>query len=350
MSDRNVDELVVVKEFGPEMAGERVGWSAMYNEGMYEGWTSVNIAAATIGDEGAAITYETREVDGEKKILVSHDSTWGFLGLAGVSIAFDTKVAQPKTMREVDVEFANARTPQDGSHPDMIMTKAGASHNDSELMQAKAAWTDSMPGLMGDVKQMMKDESLSEYYPLVYYTANVAFAHEATLKLPKEVGAEDLLMPDGSMQEETKQQIKIAQTMEACLADQVGEDVKMKNNLTAFGSVAPADVPQAFESSRRVMHRLEKGVFTANEQLHAKTGLYLPIGYSFGGRTWPFMNASREVEGEAFGRELYALQNGDADIPRSELEDELAELGRRHTYAKQGRAALSMLSVAEESA
>ncbi len=348
MSDSAVRETVIVKEFGPEMAGTRVGWSAIYDEGMLDGWSSVNIAAGTVGPEGASVSYELRERDGEPLILRSTDSTKGFIALNGMSLGIDRN--EPASAQEHNAfRSLRAKDTSNHIHPDVIMTQAGEDHHRLERVQAKAKWTDSMPELIQDVKRAMKDEDLEEYYPLAYYTANVAFVHGLRLELPETVAPRDVLVPDPDMQTETLDQIQVAKALESGLVRQILENKKMKGELNPFNALNPADIPHKFEASRRVMHELEESVVVADDQLHTRVGLYLPTGFNSGGREWPYMNAAEKDENHAFGLELDALNEGNVDPANRELRRELTELEKRDEYAQHGYASLRLLHTVEGS-
>ncbi|HRV76310.1 MAG TPA: hypothetical protein P5247_02940, partial [Candidatus Saccharimonadales bacterium] len=59
---------VIVKEFGPEMAGQRVGWvTTQVDEREDSDYVHVNLAVGTVGEEGATYSYaDLSEIGGGK--------------------------------------------------------------------------------------------------------------------------------------------------------------------------------------------------------------------------------------------------------------------------------------------
>jgi hypothetical protein len=97
--------LVTEKEFGPELAGQRVGWSAVTGYGRRpDEIAAVHIATTTIGENGATLEYEPREKDGEATKAYWFDAAAGFIATGGISIIIDRTKA-PKEQQRIGVRL-----------------------------------------------------------------------------------------------------------------------------------------------------------------------------------------------------------------------------------------------------
>jgi len=336
--------MVTVQAFGPEMAGQRVGWWAMHNlvedEEQYK---RVNIATATVGEEGAALRYELVEEDGvQTKRWGWTDGVVGFSLAAGVSLLIEADTEPSEWMKD-------HRIAHEGHHyhdveSSFIMLKAAEGHNNNEVLEPLRRWRENPRDLMRDIRTTMAQEGLGDMYPAVYYTANLGMGHEFYRNDSKlrAVPMEALLLPNEEMLEDTRKQVALSENIVRSLVTQIENDQAMLRDLTAFGAVPAKQIPGAFQESRRRAAVCEKEAYEASEKLYTYSGVYLRVGSS-GGRSWPYMDAGVADEGKAFGLELNALQQQNTMPAVTELEREQKELARRLAFARQGRAVLQKL-------
>jgi hypothetical protein len=347
--------LVTEVEFGPELAGQRVGWNAVTGYGRRpDEVLAVHIAAATIESDGASFEYEQRESESKQVKLFWSDAAKGFIATAGISVIID-KTRPPKEQERTPGPYwifddDLIRGSSEGRA--LRIAGDGGRVKTTDELDRKRTWIEGSDKIVSGIKENMHEADLDEYYPVVYYTANMLLAHERFRRGSSlgKVATETILLPDAGMHEITAQELRVADTIEMILSDEHREDKKMLRNLTIFGDVPAKDIPRAFEISRSKVANLEAYAIGAGKDLYAQTGIFLPIGFH-GGRSWPYMDASLPPTDErSYGRELDSLSSGDPKPAQHELESELDELETRAKYAGQGVIALELLSRAEEAA
>lgn len=343
-------EFVTELEFDPEMAGRRIGWSAVRTYSNLSDYAVIDLATTTISEDGATLRYQPREEDGVPSRAYWSDSAAGFIATAGISITVD-KTRPPEAQLPDGPSFAFNDNIIKGSSDGIILRTAGGGRgSDEEELREKRVWADSNVGVMRNIKLAMGNERIMDYYPIVYYTANVLLGHEHFRAGSgiRRIEAEDLLLPDEAMADATYEEIKAATTVSDSLNGALEEDKEMLTNLTIFGSVPSDQVPAAFKASRGKVYEAEEAAKEAAGQLRSQVGMYLPVGYPFGGRTWPYMDASLPPDDEAsFGGELDQLSEGKTRIAERELERERDELERRIQFIQEGVVALKILSKLE---
>jgi hypothetical protein len=339
--------LITVKEFGPELAGQRVGWSTVLGYGLRPDKVfGVHIATATIDEDGASIQYEPREKDGEEVKAYWSDAAKGFIAAAGVSVIIITD-QDPDEAPRIGPYWSFEDDIVAGSSSGRILRVAGGAHNDEDELYATRVWAENPAETVANVKKSMTEAGIPDHYPTWYYTANMALAHESFRsgtgfgRLPVEAA----LLPDAGMQEATQAEIATARSMVEDLTDADETDATMLTNLTVFGNVPAKEIPPAFEASREKLYGIEQRLMETEKRLNTQVGIYLPVGCV---RTWPYISADiKPSDGRAFGAELRHLREGDPGLAQSELKQERSELEYRKKHAAQGVAALQALARAE---
>ena len=345
--------LVTEVEFGAEQADQRVGWSAITGHGRRpDEVLAIHIVNATIGEDGAKLEYEPKEEDGKPIKSYWSDAARGFIAAAGISVVIDT-AENPDRPSITRPYWSFNEGIINGTSAGNVLRLAGnsiSSADEIDELDTKKVWANSAIEAMTDVKQSMAGAGLERYYPVVYYTANVLLGHihyrgdTEFGKIPPEAA----LMPDAEMGPLTKKELAKADTIVENLSTEDQEDKAMLRNLSVFGEVPAKDIPQAFRASREKVAAAEQRVIAADQELYTRAGLFLPIGYRPGGRSWPYMDASKSPDDDAaFSMELERLSKGKPKIAQSELERERDELKTRIIFAKQGVSALELLSQAE---
>lgn len=348
LKERN---LVTELEFGPELADQRVGWSAITSYGdAHPGRMIVaHLVTTTIGEDGASLEYEAREKDGETQKAYWSDAAKGFVAPASVSVIIDTEKG-PDEQQRVGPYWSLKDGVINGSSDGRILRQTADGRSDEAELAEKKVWADSPTEVMGNTKNALSDAGLEDYYPLVYYTANILLAHEGLRDgngFYNTFPLEAAIMPDSSMRATTQQEWATAEAIVNNLLAEDQEDETMLQNLTVFGDVPADQIPQTFRLSRGKIAEAEQQAIAAEKELHAQHGVFLPIGFH-GGRSWPFMNASLPSTDErAFGMEIDRLREGKLKLVIRELERERDELFLRIRFANRGVHALQLLERAE---
>ncbi len=340
--------LVTAKEFGPELADQRVGWSAVtgYGSRRPDKIFSVNLVTATVGEEGASLEYEPREKDGEEHKAYWSDAAKGFIASAGVSVIIDTEENRDEAPR-IGPYWSFEDDVIRGSSSGRILRVAGDSHNDEDELDRIKIWAENPSEIIANTRKIMADAGLSDYYSAWYYTANLVLSHESLRSSTPLWGvpAEATVLPDANMQKSTQAEIVTASSIVDNLtaADQIDET--MMRSLTVFGDVPAEEIPAAFQASREKIFDIENQVREIEKRLNTQIGVYLPVGCT---RTWPYISADIEPTDErAFGMELHRLKEGNPGLAQSELKDERSELEYRKNHAARGVTALQLLARAE---
>lgn len=348
MADKYGRNMVVEQEFGPEMVGQRVGWVAITDH-QVEKYVGLHIVASTVKVGGAKVQYEAREEEGR---VVAHrgwdDSVAGFSDTLGLTMIVDTDQG-PSEQVDQEVRWTV------GDNTSLAINQAADGHNDKEELAAKRIWLPEASDVMPKMKELLEERGIGRYYPLAYYSANLAIAHmgqrEFSRDFIKESDATKLLMPDADMVETTQEQISVTEGITAAYSNQIAEDKQMRQCLSVFGDIVADDLPRLFTESRRRVAHDEAAVQTHGQSILSYLGIRMPIGVRFGaGRSWPYMDASETDENRAFGHELEALRNRNDELVSRELSKELAELDMRSKHATQGLRVLQELAKLEANA
>lgn len=344
-----IPNLVIEKEFGPEFAGQRVGWSAVIGYGDFrpDKVFGIHLATATVSEDGASLEYEPREENGQTRAYWSHAAK-GFIDAAGVTVIIDTEEDLDDRPR-IGPYWSFNDDKINGTSSGQILRSAGDGHDEEKLEDIKT-WAESPQEILANTKRSMSEMGLTDYYPAWYYTVNVVLGHEGyrngtplrSLKLPPEAA----ILPDAEMVELTKEEIETTNLVISNLAEVEQIDETMMRNLTAFGDIPAEEIPAAFQASREKIFEVERQTREIYKQLRTQIGIYLPVGCT---RTWPYISADiKSSDSRAFGAELKRLKAGDPSLAQSELKDERNELEYRKNHASQGVAALRLLARAEE--
>lgn len=344
--------LVVEQEFGPELAGQRVGWTSFTTGEADSPWVGIHLAMATVAEEGAVLQYEARETDGKtEKTYWSGGptpSTIGFIATAGVSFTYMPGYEDDRTF-DMSVEGNGNHVSVRAS--DILRHGAAGYHREGEI-DANRTWADNPQSLLADLKKIMTQNGVADRYATVYYSANMVFAHQSCRNYGsrmRDILPETAVLADPTMIDQTAQETEHATALVGALDEQLKADAEMKANLTVFSNIPATEIPAAFEVSRQLVAANEQTVIGAYKALKTATGVYLPVGYRPSGRTWPYMNATLPpTDKRSYGIELNALHEGDIERPLHELTREIAELERRREYAAQGLQVLRILGSAEK--
>jgi hypothetical protein len=332
---------VVVKEFGPEQAGQRVGWvHANKYEGEHLDLVEVGMAVATVGDDGAVVSYLDYK-DGKK--CYTSDSIRGFLAATALQVVLPAEDANLNDLSQIDYMSSGPRV----FGPSFKVGEVFAGL--SPMYSVYTIGDDSLQWAEGDdfattIKTVMGAHGLAQAYPAVYLALNNSILH-ADLRPTDDSSTAPVV--DREMNTiTTTEQSEAALILNRLLTARAVDELSL-SRLTMFSGTSAQEGPDRFAEARRTVSKLESEITQSAGRMLFKWGTFLPIGFRPGGRTWPYMDPMVADESVAFGRELEGLRNGDVSTARYELEYELKELDKRYEYAKKGFQVLEALITAE---
>lgn len=331
-------ETITAMEFGPELAGERVGWVAFTKpENPELAHVAVDVVVGTVDDGGARYGYfETEE--GER--LYSGKTSEGLIAVTAL-----------RMLAHRDEPFDEFRSglwigvPERRNDISSVVAHGVGGSNGPE--EEAKRWADSQTSLLQTIRDGLTEHGVADNYPGVYYGLNTK-AGQYALKQDASRDIAGLLLADPDMSEMTHQQVKASAQIGRLLTEIRAYDHLMLRQLTVFGDASADLVPTYFRASRRQVADKERATQTMADQLVIQSAAYLPVGSRPYGRTWPYMDPMEADEDKAFGRELRELEAGkDIDVTYRELQREIGEVEMRLDHARRGHAVLLALSQAE---
>lgn len=315
-------ENVIIQEYSAEQAGELVGWVNVIEKEESE-LVIASVAYARISPEGAKYSYISRE--GEQ--LLHPDSIKGFDDSTELRVvARGKEVLETRSLTIPAYEGRYRLLSQKHSFGSSFYNEDGRPHDGG-------VWALSNENILGAIKQQLVNHKVGELYPVIYY--NLAQAAKI-----------DMLLADPSMHTQTDRALHGARSYEAKLAWVQAADKAMMTDLTIFGSTKPKDIPERFRVSRRNIATWETELRQQRADM-TESDWYRPIGFRPNGRSWPYMDPEATDEEQAFGKELWALQQQDTGPARHELGRELKEVGERLINAGEITAHLAALATRE---
>jgi len=343
-------DVVVEKEFGAELTGQRIGWVATTKRGLGDA-IDVQMVSTTVGENGARLRHVNiyHEVDGETKSYPAYfGEEEGFKDTIALTILIDPE-------KPPETQWPNEYRMSLGENDYTALRFAAEAHNNPEELEANRIWLPSYLQIMPTLRELLKDRGMEEYYPLVYFAGNMAVGHNTTRRFNRwsleETDNQKLYMPDPSMNEVTNKQARIVATLAAELKFQISEDTQMLDNISPFGDIPPDQIADAFRDSRLRVNEAESRVFELSRKLLTYFGVYLRVGDGGeNGSRAMALDASEKDERRSFGGVLAYLEKKDIDTPRKVLKDEIKELNGRLNYAADGLQVLQALAKLETEA
>lgn len=327
-----------VIKFGPEMAGERVGWISTEkfsdDKNDNNAPVSLNLVTATVGPYGASFSIERSHYpNGE--IGSPIPAQYGFRAVYAIS-ALLVSTEKEDWSDESHFLYQNESEGGEGNLAHMLYwgVARGMSFDDDGVVD----WAKSRDDLLDLLKGKLTDVGFKEKYTKLYYWLNGSIARFGNNHFYPFVSfsLDDLLLPDKNMKKKTALQVKNAEGIARTLEHVADHDTKMRKRLTVFSDIPRETVPDRFIDNRRFAARSEDAIQDHLSNIAVRKLVDLPIGFRTEGRTWPYMDASQPDEHKAFGRELEGLRNGNIEPADSELQREINELRLRQQYAQDG--------------
>jgi hypothetical protein len=335
-------DITYTREYPEEMAGERIGWSAVAEKPDNEDVVIVDTVVATIGENGARMGHIEVQ-NGEETMKFTDGCDEGFLAVSGLMVI----ISRESGINQAGVVFSTER---DERHRETILRYGAFGVTDFIPDEEQRQWADNRQEFIDNLKTAMDENEVGEHYPAVYYHLNGFIGRTALPVMRSPLGTtapEEVFIPDRTMAETTEEQANAAQTVADRLSDAHAEDSSMKKNLTVFSNIPAEQISQEFRESRRKVREIELKALEAVNGLLASRLVYLPIGQGRGARTWPYMDALAGDEAMAFKHELQMLEAKIAEPVSRELDREMRELKSRINYAQDGTQVLRLLNRAE---
>lgn len=337
-----------VQEFSPEFAGQRVGWvdTTTVRDEPSDRLVSVDLVAATVGLNGAWQGFQNHTfATGENMVLPEQE---GFICVTAISAYFSPGNSDRRD--EANLQYY-AEPKLKGDRGGEFLTR-GLARTPTPQLEKSKTWGTSRPELLEILKYKLEAAGIKDEYARVYYWLNGSLLRgkEKSSQEFKKIGIKDLLLPDPKMERQTAEQLFQANGIANELIGSVENNNTMRKRLTVFSDVSARDIPEVFVESRRGAAAREQNIRAYAAGLAVQRLVYMPIGASPSGRSWPYMDAGEQDESRAFGRELAGLRGQSIGCASYELERELRELERRLEYASAGRQRFAELLQAEQAA
>ncbi len=336
-----MSEKVVVKEFGPEMTGETVGWMKVW-ETDRRGGLVVDLAVGNVAIEGASVFYETER--GNEGTI--YPNAQGFERVSSLRmIAESREDSSPSVGSHAVIGSALGKTTRDVSPNSLILRPFSSNVG---VLDDGIDWALGESEFLCLLKEQTERAGLASAYAPAYLYLNHARAHYnfAPIYDPSyEDGNMNInLIVDRDMENVTATEIAVANKLADLIADMGGENEEMTRNLTVFGDVEAEDIETVFATSRETMHDFENEIKSLESQLLAPRALLLSSG---AGRTWPYMDSAEADTDKAYGRELQGLEEREIEPAMSQLKSELSSIAKREKYLHRGKIVLGTLNYRE---
>lgn len=342
---------MILHEYGPEQAGQRVGWVSVEPHPDVDQWgrpvkdIDIDVTVATVGKKGARLGYTRREDGSEVRHMPFPESfdgkrpadISGFVAVTGLSATLYMGQSANELQTRLSGNVAKFVTSIPGqSRPEM-------------------SWFEDDQDCLKLLRGGLLKHGVEDLYPSLYYQLNAYLGHAGVNRFL--LGA-----PDGFSRRATKIQDPIADPemiatttlqrdlsadIEADLTKMIGED---RRSLREFDRVVvdidPSRAEEDFIKSRQTVSSAEGRIIERSGGLIIKAISYLPVGSR---RDWSFMDPTptdSHPKGN-YDRELEDIIGGSLSLARDEIDDEIDELSQRRTLAEQGTDMLSRLHDAE---
>ncbi len=304
----------VFKTFGPEDAGQKVGWvtlepnpdsSSFYLTGAY----------ATVHDEGATVSI-AETVDGKR---VWHTGlTRGLSRACAYSILIDP---------ENDTRIANTDYGRfDLLHADQVAGKVW--HEKRDIDDEQVHWATGEAGLAETIKETLAEQGQEDFYPYAYLTINGRMGRQLHLpngimpKLPRLSDIASVQLYDPNMEKTVRDEMHKISAMNSVL-NRWAIDGEVMTSSFEHNEIEP----ELFEQFRRKISGFHRRIEDLRQTMIAPIVAYVPEGYT---RTWPYISASD------FGKEQREVQEGNFGLAAYNVEREAAEVRARQEFALQG--------------
>lgn len=335
-------EDIVDMEFGPELAGHRVGRVRTQTKERDDGETIVNIDVATalVGTGGAQVTHIELE-DGKEAYHAQ--STKGFAVASAVSLT--------ALRGETDIHPAQWHLVSSRLYPNALDKRPEAGHilrsgadsiHEGDILDI--TWFNTPAEGLEALRFALSFGKMESQFDRFYFNLNHGLLHPALRpddydRLYLNSGYYDNAMASRRMHEATKEELAKATQVSAFMAAQFSENLRIGQEIE---QADPKQIANEFTRSRRNAHRIEMDLKEVAGSMVEPGAVYLSVDFH-GGRSWPYMDASNANEQQAFGREHVNLVTGSNRAAVVALESEHSDLGRRLEFTIQGRRALKAL-------
>lgn len=335
-------ETVIDAEFGPDKAGQRVGWVRVTPD-IHDGdIVHLDATIATVGPEGAQSSHLVTE--GQE--VTTRNSHRGFEAAVTVGgLVLRNQITQ--SVNELRFLSSVPSAEADSYQGDANSLIGNQTPGHPNFRHRDKQWVEDEAAFLAVLKKQLVDNGVCAAYPGIYYMLNHTAAH---VELMPEDASEDanLLMADPSQQGTTHMERARANVVAELLSIQRNVDDKMLAELNRANGMTTKRLVDDFVNSRVRITELEAEIGAAAQQLLGRNGVYLPVGQGNRKRAEPYMDATKANAEEAYGRELNAMKAGNYTKAQFAVMQETFELEGRRDYAFRGFDVLCRLASLED--
>lgn len=347
------DVQIFEREYGPEQAGQRVGWVSVDARQDTDQWgqpikdIDVGITIATVGENGARLGYTRREDDGEVRHLPFPESRdkerpadiSGFVAVTGLAATLykDTNVQDFSPSIEGNIA--------------KFVTKIPGQPNPERV------WFDDEQDCLNLLMNGLKQHGMVSAYRPLYYYLNAYLAHAGVDRsrsqfhdrLTRVATKPQAPIADPEMIGATSAQRDVSIAVETELKRALNLDKVTLGMFDKLSGVNPSDLPERFEKSRRHVSSAEKIAQERANELTVRSISYTPISETPFGREGAFMDptpSERHPNGN-YARAAELLRDGNSMLVAGKLKLEIDEFKKRMKFAEQGTDMFTKLLLAE---
>ncbi|HUD03556.1 MAG TPA: hypothetical protein VMR51_02095 [Patescibacteria group bacterium] len=329
----SVRKTVYKQEFGPELAGDFVGWVDVREEtNQYNSRLAVaNVAYAKVDKKGAVYRVSRQETEGEKPLTVRESH--GFLRSMGATavgyMANRTVIEQDSFAYYCPDKMIQYRRAED-----LILLNPFDIEDHYPDKSTTGKWYAGKTELLDGIKEQLKTAKAGWLWPTLYYVLARAASKES-------------ILADPAMQETTKEELAKTEKVVNLLNQQAAEDEQMHQNLTVSKKPKPIDIPQAFMTQRENARSIEDKIADLDEK-SLTLRAFLRVGCQRYDNN-EYMDATNpEKEGYYSVTSLTAqLDQHKVGVVINELGRELEEIVMRLKWAQKTNQQLAMLALKE---
>lgn len=303
------------KEYGPEDAGQKIGWTTLEpnpdNESFY-----LRGAYATVGQDGAAVQIVEEVNDGTR--LWRTGMTRGLSRACSYAILID-----PTTdTRIMNSDHANV----DLNDADYLAGRVY--HMTRDIDDEQVMWGKGEPELTQAIKDVLGANELSDSYPYAYLTLNGRLGHQLYWQRRNDVHKPNLVdLTEVQLYDPEMSDVALDEQRKAMLQNEMlnkwGVDAE---SITLDADRGDLDA-ELFERFRERVQSFHDRIEEVRQSMIAPIVSYTREGFV---RTWPFMSVTD------FNREMASIEDGNQGVASLEVQREAEEVRARQRHVLQG--------------
>lgn len=303
------------KEYGPEDAGQRIGWTTVEQNPDRESFY-IRGAYATVGPNGAAVQIVEEINDGAR--LWHTGMTRGLSRVCSYAILID-----PTT----DTRIMNSdHADIDPNDADYLAGKVY--HMVRGIDDKQVVWGKGEYELTQAIKGVLETNGLGDNYPYVYLTMNGRLSHQLYWQKRNDVHKPDLAtLTQVQLYDPEMSNIALDEQRKAMLQNEMlnkwGVDAE---SISLDAKRGDLDV-ELFERFRERVQGFHNRIEEVRQSMIAPIVTYSREGFT---RTWPFMSVTDSK------MEMESIEAGNQGIALVEIQREADEVRARQRHVLQG--------------